>query len=62
MIIGRKSPVTGLVTHLDLDITQAHLDLWQGGEYIQHVMPNLTVDEREFLMTGRVGDDWETMT
>jgi hypothetical protein len=47
---------------MDLDITQAHLDLWQGGEYIQHVMPNLTVDEREFLMTGMVGDDWENMT
>jgi hypothetical protein len=59
MIITRRSPVTGKVNSLDLNITDAEIARWQRGEFIQNVWPNLTVDEREFLMTGMTKEDWD---
>ena len=35
-----------------MDVTQDQIDEWLGGELIQNVMPHLSPDEREFLMTG----------
>lgn len=37
---------------MDLPITQHQLDRWQAGELIQHVMPELTAEQREFLISG----------
>ena len=34
---------------------------WRGGMLIQDAMPDLSVDEREFIMTGMTPDDWEKM-
>jgi len=36
-------------------------DAWKGGELIQNAMPNLSADEREFLMTGITPEEWATM-
>jgi hypothetical protein len=59
MIITRRSPVTGNINNLDLPITQEELDMWKAGSLIQNVFPYLSDDEREFLMTGLMPDDWE---
>lgn len=32
-----------------------------GHDLIQNILPHLTVDEREFLLTGLVGDEWEEL-
>jgi len=37
---------------MDLDIEDAHLFAWYAGALIQDVMPWLTADEREFLISG----------
>ena len=52
MIIKRQSTLTKQVNAMDLDVTAAQIDAWQKGALIQDAMPNLTAEEREFLMTG----------
>lgn len=59
MIIKRKSPFSGKTNEMDLPITYEQVQLWQGGELIQNAMPNLTPDQREFLMTGITPAEWE---
>lgn len=62
MIVTRKNIFTGQKRSLDLDVTQEQLNRWQGGEKIQNVFPHLSVDEREFLMTGIIGEEWNELT
>jgi len=45
----------------EINVTQSQLDRWQAGELIQNVMPHLSPDDREFLMTGLTPEDWEEM-
>ncbi len=34
-------------------------DAWQNGQFIQNAMPELTADEREFLLTGMTPEEWD---
>jgi hypothetical protein len=58
MQISRVSPVTGKTNTMELDITEEQLRKWKQGALIQKIMPNLTADQREFLMTGMTSEDW----
>jgi hypothetical protein len=62
MIVTRKNIFTGIERSLNLDITQEQLTRWNNGELIQKVFPHLSVDEREFLMTGIIGEEWNELT
>jgi hypothetical protein len=46
---------------MDLPITQEQLTRWENGELVQNVFPDLTPDQREFIMTGMCNDDWDNM-
>jgi len=59
MLIKRKSPFSGRENVRDIRVTREQLDLWQDGASIQTVMPHLSVDDREYLMTGVLPDEWE---
>jgi hypothetical protein len=59
MLIERESPLSGNKNVLDIPVTLAQIEAWKGGELIQRAMPNLTADEREFLMTGITAEEWE---
>lgn len=59
MKITRTSGFTGKVHTLEINVTQAQLERWQSGEMIQNVMPHLSPDEREFLMTGVTKEEWD---
>jgi hypothetical protein len=60
MLIERRSPVSGVLRSLELNITPDQYFLWEtGGVCIQNAMPNLTNDEREFIMTGITAEEWE---
>ena len=59
MKIIRKDPFTGITNSMDLDITEEQLEAWQSGIRIQDVMPHLTANEREFLMTGITPETWD---
>jgi hypothetical protein len=59
MKILRQSPFSGNFHEMDLDVTEEQLARWENGEMIQDVMPHLTADEREFIMTGITPQEWE---
>jgi hypothetical protein len=59
MKITRKSPFSGEVNTMEIDCTIAQLTLWEYGTLIQNAMPNLTPDEREFIMTGITPSEWD---
>ena len=61
MLITRISPFSGNTISLDIAVTQAQLDAWASGTLIQDAMPNLSADEREFIMTGITAQEWEDM-
>ena len=61
--LEKKSPNTGKVNSMDLDTTQAALDEYQSGStrLIQDIFPNLSSEEREFIMTGYTPKDWDEL-
>jgi hypothetical protein len=60
MLITRKSMLTGVERTLDIPCTQEQLDAWnQGQDLIQRIMPDLTADQREFIMTGCTSEEWD---
>jgi hypothetical protein len=62
MQITNRSPLTGKDNTLDLPITEAQLNSWKRGEgLIQNIMPDLTPDQREFLISGSTPEDWATL-
>ena len=61
MLITKTSQLSGKTHTMDLDVTQEGIDKWKGGELIQNVFPNLNPSEREFLMTGIVGEEWDSI-
>ncbi len=58
MKVTRKSGFTGIEHTLEIAVTKEQMVLWQSGVMIQTAMPNLTPDEREFLMTGITAEEW----
>lgn len=61
MLITKVSMFSGVAHTLDIPVTQEQLDDWREGTLIQNAMPNLSPDDREFLMTGMTPDEWEEM-
>ena len=59
MKITRKSPYTGKVTTMDLNITEEQIHDYESGKLLQEAFPQLTPDEREFYKTGLTPDDWD---
>ena len=55
----RTSPFTGITRMREITVTQEQLDRWQAGELIQNAMPNLSADDREFVMTGITAEEWD---
>jgi hypothetical protein len=56
--IIRKSPFSGDTNVMTLDVSEAQLEDWQSGTLIQDAMPDLSADEREFIMTGITPTEW----
>lgn len=58
MLITKTDPFTQQENTIDIPVTQEQLDDWNSGTLIQRAMPNLTADEREFIMTGITAESW----
>jgi len=54
----RTSPYSGETNELILSITKEQYFAWRDGTLIQNAFPNLTIDEREFILTGLLGDEF----
>ncbi len=58
MRVYMTSPRTGVQNSRDIDVTPEQWRKWRHGTNIQNVMPNLSPEDREFLMTGYTPEDW----
>lgn len=58
MLITKRSEVSGAIRTLDLPVTMAQMQAWMNGELIQNAMPQLTDDQREFILTGITPEEW----
>ena len=61
MLITNTSIATGITRTLELPVTPEQVNAWQSGALIQEAMPELTADQREFLMTGMTPDEWDDL-
>ena len=61
MLIKRKHPWTGVENEQEIPVTEQQLADWKSGTSIQNAMPNLTADQREFIMTGLLPKDWDDL-
>ena len=56
--IDRKSPFTGMVNEMEIELAPNDYVNWKHGVNIQDALPYLTADEREFIKTGITPEDW----
>lgn len=61
MQVTRRSPRTGELNTRDIPITDEQMTRWQMGTMIQDAMPNVSAEDREFLMSGFTPEDWATL-
>ena len=59
MLITKLSPISMKDHTREIDVCQSQLDAWKSGVLIQNAMPNLSADDREFLMTGITPEEWD---
>ena len=61
MRIVRTSALTGKTNIREINVTEAQIEAWEGGELIQDAMPHLPADDREFIMTGITSEEFESI-
>lgn len=60
MLITRKSILTGVERTIDLPVTMDQLNAYlYEGVLLQHAFPNLSPDQREFILTGSTAEEWD---
>ena len=62
MKITKISQLSGKEHTMDLDVDQYQMirieNRFHSKELIQNIVPHLSMDEREFLMTGITSEEW----
>ena len=61
MFITRQSPLTGKVKVMQIDVTLAQLCSWRAGTLAQDAFPDLSADDREFIISGLTPEDWKAL-
>lgn len=63
MLITKTDPLSGKVNSIEIPISQEQLNLCnkrhESRTPIQDIVPHLTPDQREFLMTGITPETWK---
>jgi hypothetical protein len=60
MKITMQSKLSGKTNTMDLDITNEQLVRYNMGiELVQTIFPNMSVDHREFLISGIIPEEWK---
>ena len=52
MQIVRTSPISGITRSLEIPCTEEQMVAYRNGALIQVAFPDLTADQREFILTG----------
>ena len=58
MLIEKVSILSGKTNKMEIPVTEKQLQEWVDGKLIQDAMPNLTPEQREFIMTGATPEEW----
>ena len=63
MNITRTSLLTGKESTFDINVTKEQMDEFDSPNRrkVQHIFPNITSAEREFIKTGYTSEDWFSM-
>jgi hypothetical protein len=61
MFIARVSQLTGIPRILDLPVTQEQLIAYENGALLQNAFPHLSAADREFIKSGIVDEEWQTV-
>ena len=59
IVITNRSQLTGVTHTRKINVSAKQIELWEGGALIQDVMPHLSDEDREFLMTGITPEEWD---
>jgi hypothetical protein len=62
MLVTKESRISGKISSMDLDITSDQLErINLKIELIQNIVPHLSSEQREFLITGITPDEWNEL-
>ena len=61
MTLTKTSPLSGLDNTMTVDCDVIQYALWKRGMLIQDAMPDVSLDEREFLISGIYPGEWEKL-
>jgi hypothetical protein len=60
MRIAKQSMLTGNITTREIPVTNWQIIRWRDGENIGNVMPDVSLEDREFIKTGITPEEWDT--
>ena len=61
MQITRTSPVSGITRSLEIPCTEKQMAAYKDGALTQDAFPDLTADQREYILTGITKDEWDRL-
>ena len=61
MLITERSIFTGKYNTREINVTAEQLANWRNGMLIQDAMPHLSKDDREFIQTGSLPEEWDLL-
>jgi hypothetical protein len=59
MLITRTSIITGITRTLEIPVSSVQIEDWQNGTCIRDAMPELNSDQREYIFTGVIAEEWQ---
>ena len=59
MLIKMSSILTGKIHEREIDVTPEQLQAWHDGGLIQDVLPHLSAEDREYLISGATPEEWD---
>jgi hypothetical protein len=62
MLVKRKSILSGQLNEMELKVTPQQMERFYGGsELTQNIFPHLNSEEREFLISGMLPNEWNNI-
>jgi len=62
MLIRRKSMLSGIIREIEINVTEEELKSLRNGALIQDAMPEVSVNDREFIQTGIISEEWDNLS
>ena len=59
-VVTNTSILSGKTRTIKTSATAEQIEKWLGGMLIQDAMPNVSIDEREFIKTGITPEEWNS--